>query len=227
MPSDPLPRLPLPDPLLARKALSEVRNVVRAGFGLVRELIDQAPLPTPVAAVAGTVLRRVDHLAQHADAAASTMVHGFLTAAGIAVDDRDTPHAAALCAGLRGALEELGGTELRVSESGVREALRRRDGDARALSEDARAAALMVRLLEAGAVRPIAPQASDRLTGPAAMIPVAIFAAVLAELQEQAADPAGIAASADLADALAVEIRGAGSDGAALARLFAEFRNHV
>ena len=144
-----------------------------------------------MAAVAGTVLRRVDHLAQQADAAASTMVHGFLTAAGIAVDDRDTPHAAALCAGLRGALEELGGTELRVSESGVREALRRRDGDARALSEDARAAALMVRLLEAGAVRPIAPQASDRLTGPAAMIPVAIFAAVLAELQEQAADPPG------------------------------------
>ena len=119
------PRLPLPDPLLARKALGEVRNAVRAGFGLFRETVDRAPLPVPVAAVAGTVLRRVDDFAHQADAAASTVVHGFLTAAGMALNDPDARDAMALAASLRRALAALDAPGLRVSETGVREALRR------------------------------------------------------------------------------------------------------
>ena len=50
---------------------------------------------------------------------------------------------------------------------------------------------------------------------------------MLAQLQAAAGDPAEITASADLADALAAEIAAPAEDRAALARLFAEFRNHV
>ncbi len=223
MPAEP-PRLPLPDPVIARKALSDVRNAMRAGFGLVREAVDRAPLPTPVAAVAGTVLARVDHLAHQADAAASTVVHGFLTAAGIATDDRSGRRAAAITATLRAVLVDLGATDLRVSDTAVREALAGRDavaGGPPTVDAAARAAALMQRLLDAGAVRP----ASART--PAADPARAIFAAVLADLQAQGTDPAGIAAAAALGDALGAEIAAAGSDRAALARLFAEFRDHV
>ena len=49
----------------------------------------------------------------------------------------------------------------------------------------------------------------------------------LAHLQAAAGDPAEVTASAALADALAAEIAAAAEDRAALARLFAEFRDHV
>ncbi|MFO1143628.1 MAG: hypothetical protein U1E59_14845 [Amaricoccus sp.] len=212
------PRLPL-DPLLARKALGEVRNAMRAGFGLVRDTVDRAPLPTPVAAVAGTVLRRVDDLAHQADAAASTVVHGFLTAAGIALNDPEERDAAALAAGLRRAVTALDAPGLRVGETAVRGALRSARRDAAGESDVVRAAALTRHLLEAEALR--APSAEL-----AARAPVAVFAAVLAHLQASG-DPAEVTASAALADALADEIRAVADDRAALARLFAEFRDHV
>ena len=214
------PRLPLPDPLLARKALGEVRNAVRAGFGLVRETVDRAPLPIPVAAVAGTVFRRVDDFAHQADAAASTVVHGLLTAAGIALNDPDERDAVALAASLRRALAALDAPGLRVSETGVREALRRARRDTAGESDAVRAAALARCLLEADALR--SPSADL-----AARAPVAAFAAVLAHLQAATGDPAEVTASAALADALAAEIAAAAEDRAALARLFAEFRDHV
>jgi hypothetical protein len=209
--------LPLPDPRRAQEALREVRKAVRAGFGLMRETIDRAPLPTPIAAVAGTVLRRVDDLAHQADATASTVVHGFLAAAGIEIDARAPRRVERLTAALSGALAELGASERRVSEAGVRAALAAGDEDPQ--DAPAQAAALMQRLLAAQAVRATAPATLD----PA----VPIFAAVLVDLQGPPADRAGIAASAALADALAGEIAAAGADRAALARLFAEFRHHV
>jgi hypothetical protein len=198
-------------------ALREVRNAMRAGFGLMRDTIDRAPLPTPVAAVAGSVLREVDQLAHQADATASTVLRGLFTAAGIEVDDRAARRVAALSTALGGVLRELGQPELRVSEAGIRAALAASDGAGDAPS---RAAALMRGLIEAGALRP-APGAA----APDPAVPV--FAAVLADLQEIAADRAGIAASAALATALAGEIDAAGPDREALARLFAEFRGHV
>ena len=180
-----LPRPPLPDPRRAHKALREVRNAVRAGFGLMRETIDRAPLPTPVAAVAGTVLRRVDDLAHQADATASTVVHGFLTAAGIEVEAREPGAAAPLAVALRGALAALGASELRVSEPGVREALA---GNHDCPTDPAtQAAALMQRLLEARAVRPAASPPRDPSRDPA----VPIFAAVLFDLQGPSARPFG------------------------------------
>ena len=115
---------------------------------------------------------------------------------GIAVDDPDRPRCrGALPPRLRRALEELGGAELRVSESA-----RARGGPARAaggprLGEDARAAELMRRLLAAGAVRPVAPQASDRLTGRPRWSRWRSSPPCSPSLQAQAADPAGIAAS--------------------------------
>lgn len=205
--------LPLPDPLLARRALSEMRQAMRLGYGLVRETLDQAPLPAPVAAVAGTVLRRVDDLAHGADAAASTVMHGFLTASGIEADFAEARAADALAGDLRRALAELGAPDLRISDGAVREALRRA-GQPNA-ADPARAALLMRRLLEAEMVRP-----SETST-----VELAIFAALLARLQDDPA--AGLAPSAALAAALAREIGAAARDPEALTRLFAEFRDHV
>ena len=216
-PFDMFTGLPLPDPLLARRALGGVRTVMRSGYGVARDMIDRAPLPAPAMAIAGTVLNRVDDLTQLADAAASTVARGVLAAAGVPLDGNDDGRA--LCAALRATLVEMRATELRVSEAAVREAKQRdRPGPA----GDVRAAALMQLLLAARAVR-----SSDPGAEVSTVIPVAVFAALLAEMQEVAGDPAGIAASAAISDAIAEEIRGAGSDRAALARLFAEFADHV
>ena len=197
------PRLPLPDPLLARRALREMRNAMRHGFSFVRDGLDQAPLPAPVAAVTGSVLRKVDVLAHRADAAARTLVDGLLGPSE-AVAHLDTIGIAAL---LR---EAVGTAPLRVDEAAVRRAI------GRAYPEGPEEAArLMVRLLEAGAVRPAGREAS-----------VAIFSAVLAMLQapdEVTSLPAGVA----IAEAVADEIAAAGAASAPLARLFDEFRDHV
>lgn len=198
---------PLPDPAAAHRALREVRNAMRAGLGVMRDTVDHAPLPTPVTAVAGTVLRRVDHLAQQAEAMASTVAHGLLTAAGIDIDDRGRREAVGLAVALRRAAEALGMADARVSEGGVGDALRQ-------AGQPAPAAAVMRALLAAGAVRA---EAADAV----------VFAALMARLQPQGAEPAVVAACAALADALSAEIRAAAADEAALARLFGEFRNHV
>jgi hypothetical protein len=183
---------------------------MRAGMGLVRETIDRAPLPTPVAAVAGGVLRGVDHLAQQADRTASTFLRGFLGTTDVATDDEVAQRVVALTAALRGALSELGAGEARVSKRGVRAAI---EAHASPGEPAVRAADLMVCLLAASAVSPPAP--------------TAVFAALLADSLGHSSDRVGIAASAALADALGGEIAAAGTDRDSLARLFAEFRDHV
>lgn len=197
-----LPRRLLPDPLLARRALSEMRNAVRQGFALVRDGLDQAPLPAPVAALTGSVLRKVDGLAQHADAVARTVADGFLG---------PQPSGSPLGDALREAIAELDAPLLRVSEAAVREACA-----GRVPVETAEAAAMLVRrLLEAGAVQPAGREAS-----------VAVFAAVLARLQGPG-DTVGLSSSVPIAVAIADEIVAAGAATGPLARLFAEFRDHV
>lgn len=199
-----LPRLPLPDPLATRRALSDVRSVMRHGLDLARDGLEQAPLPAPVTAITGSVLRRVDDIAQHAEAVARVMVDGILgtaTASG---------EAGALAEALRQAASGLGGHPLRVDDAAVRVAL-----DGAPATDPEAAARLMGRLLEAGALRPADPMGA-----------VAIFAAVMARLQSPD-DAATLSASRALAEALAPEIAAAGADTAELARLLAEFRDHV
>lgn len=199
-----LPRLPLPDPLATRRALSDVRSVMRHGLDLARDGLDQAPLPPPVAAITGSVLRRVDDIAQHAEAVARVMVDGLL-GTGPASGE-----AGALAEALRQAASGLGGHVLRVDDAAVRVALE--GGPAK---DPETAARMMCRLLEGGALRPADPMGA-----------VAIFAAVMAQLQSPGGD-ATLSASRALAEALAPEIAAAGTDGERLARLFAEFRDHV
>lgn len=216
--------LPKPDRVLARRALGDLRRTMRRGFALVRDSFDQSQLPPPVAGIAGTFLRGVDKVAHHADAAASTVILGFL-------GDGDAPEggaaADALVAALRRTLARLDATDLRVSESGVRDAL----GDSRAASAGVsgtdRAGILMRHLLETRAIRPREPApARTGQTDPATPAEI-VFATILMELQDSTTDPARLAASLALASALGEEIAAAGSDAAALSRLFAEFRAHV
>ena len=156
------PRLPLPDPMLAREALREVRHAVHVGLGLARDTVDHAPLPEPVAAIAGTVLRKVDRLAHQAEAAAATVARGILGGGDLAdgglsaieaSEDADRRFAAAAYAALQRALVQLDAAELRVSEAVARDVHRRLRRDAPGLEDVALAAALTRGLIEARVVR--------------------------------------------------------------------------
>lgn len=196
-------RPPVPDALLARMALSEMRSIVRLGFGLVRDGIDHMPLPAPVAALTGSVLRKVDDFAHQADAVAKTAVDSLLGPA-----SRD---AGRLVVTLERVVQAMDAPGFRVSGTATHEALTGREPIHGA--EDA--GRVMRDLVVAGAVRPAGPAAS-----------AALFAAVLAHLQP-GDDAATLAACLSIASALSDEIAAADGDAPALARLFAEFRDHV
>lgn len=198
----PTRRPPVPNPVLARRALSEVRSFVRHGLGLVRGGIDQVPLPPPVAALKGSVLRKVDNFAQQADAVARTAVDGLLGPA---------PRASGMVATLERTVELADTPGLRVSGTAAREAL----SDLGAIPDPETAGAAMRRLVEAGALRP-----SGRVAS------ATIFAAILSRLQP--GDGAvTIPTCLAIAEALSEEIETIAGDEAALSRLFAEFRDHV
>ena len=144
-------------------------------------------------------------------------MHGVLAGTNLDVDEGVENEAGSLSDALRVSLAELGESGLRVNNDAVRRAVRQ---TLHVTSKDeARSAMLMRCLLEVGGVW--APG-----TDAPAVAAVAVFAALLADLQD-GGGPGKIEASAAIAHALAVEISAAGSDETALARLFAEFRGHV
>jgi hypothetical protein len=209
-----LPRFLVPDPGLARRAVGEVRRNLRRGIGLLREGVERAPLPRPVAAAAGEVLGHVDMIARHADAVASMVAHRFLAVAGVPVPDAQDEELATLIGTLNRALRRLDLPGY-VNEAAVGAALGSTPSD---LHESAASARLMIRLMEEGAVRLSSLAESPRL-------PVAVFAAVMMRGDDQSDD--ALASGVALAEAVSEEILAAGRDPAELERLFAEFRPHV
>lgn len=231
--------IPHPDPLPLREILRGLRHGMRRSRRVLRETLPPESLPGPAGLLARRVLEGLDALAQGVDATGTSLAKRLLggeahRAAPFEIlagtPDRDEEFAEAVYVALRGALCRIGDGEALVSEAAARRAHAAASRAPTVGGRGAVAADLVLALLDAGAVRDVAPVPGLRVPteGVAAVAATAAMLWLLADHQGSDAD-AALDAATDIAVALAGEVASAvaARDRPRLARLLDEFASHV